>query len=148
MDQPVTTIRGVVRALDGEDAIVEVEQGGCGRCHEKGGCGGQHLTQMLCAGPKTYRVRNPEMLGVGERVTVAIAAGAVRRSANLAYVLPVVAVIGGALSGLQLGGDAGAIIGAAAGLSGAWLIMRREMRPGTGNSDIRPYIVSRIHIPS
>ena len=42
-----TTIRGVVRSLDGENAIVEPDQGGCGRCHEKGGCGGQQLTQIF-----------------------------------------------------------------------------------------------------
>lgn len=148
MEDQVTTIRAVVRAVDGHDAIVEVEQGGCGRCHEKGGCGGQHLTQMLCSSPKTYRVPNPENVAVGENVTVAIAAGAVRRSANLAYGLPIVGLIGGAMLGLQFGGDPGAIAGSAAGLLLACFAVRWKMRPGTGKSDIRPYIVSRVHIPS
>lgn len=148
MEDQVTTIRAVVRALDGDDAIVEVEQGGCGRCHEKGGCGGQHLTQMLCARPKTYRAHNPEKLAVGENVTVAITAGAVRRSANLAYGLPILGVIGGAMLGQQVGSNPGAIMGGLAGLFGAWLFVRWKTRPATGNSDSRPYIVSRVHIPS
>src|SRR6185295_16524789 len=91
------TIRGVVRALDGREAIVEVEQqGGCGRCHEEGGCGGQQLTQMFCSGPKSYRVDNTAGAVVGEAVEVAIAAGALRRSASLAYGLPLLGVVAGA----------------------------------------------------
>lgn len=90
-----TTIRAVVRALDGAHADVEVEQGGCGRCHEKGGCGGQQLTQMFCSGPKTYRVSNTVGAEVGDSVTIAIAAGSVRKTANLAYILPLTATITG-----------------------------------------------------
>lgn len=146
MEKQENTIRAVVRALEAGEVLVEVEQGGCGRCHEKGGCGGQHLTQMLCAGPKTYRVGNPGGVAVGETVTVAIAAGAVRHSANLAYGLPILALIVGAMLGLQVGGDPGAMAGGAAGLIAAWLFARHRMRVGAGNNSIRPYIVSRSHI--
>ncbi|HZX32692.1 MAG TPA: SoxR reducing system RseC family protein [Rhodocyclaceae bacterium] len=145
MEGQISTIRGTVRAVDGQEAVVEVEQGGCGRCHEEGGCGGQHLTQMLCAGKKTYRVDNPCGAVVGDSVTIAIAAGAVRRSANLAYGLPLVAVIVGAVAGMQLGGDPGAMVGGSLGLFAAWLTMRRVSAPGAGNSDVRPYIISRSH---
>lgn len=141
----VATIRGTVRAVHGQEAIVEVEQGGCGRCHEKGGCGGQHLTQMLCAGKRTYRVDNPNGAVVGEFVTIAIAARAVRRSANLAYGLPLVAVIVGAVAGMQLGGDPGAMVGGGLGLFAAWLTMRRVSASRAGNSDVCPYIISRSH---
>jgi len=141
----ISTIRGVVRALDGGEAVVEVEQGGCGRCHEKGGCGGQHLTQMLCAGKKTYRVDNPGGAAVGETVTVAIAAGAVGRSANLAYGLPLLAVIVGAVLGTQVGGNPGAMAGGGAGLLFAWLLVRSRVGPGTGNTEVRPYILPRSH---
>lgn len=143
MGNEVSTIRGVVRAVDGHEAIVEVEQGGCGRCHEKGGCGGQSLSQMLCSGKKTYRVDNSGGAAVGEPVTIAIAAGAVRRSANLAYGLPLVSVIVGAVLGMQAGEDLGAIAGGGVGLAFSWLLVRRKMNSGTGNTEIRPYIVSR-----
>lgn len=141
--EAATTVRAVVRACSGREAVVEVEQGGCGRCHEEGGCGGQHLTQMFCAGARTYRVDNPDGLPVGAPVTVAIAAGAVRHSANLAYGLPVLGLILGAAAGMRLGGDSGAMLGALAGLLAAWAFARLKLRSRAGSLDVRPYIVSR-----
>ena len=88
MNSEPSTVRAIVREINQADALVEVEQGGCGRCHEPGGCGGQQLTQMFCSTPKTYRVANEIGAGVGDRVTIAIAADSVRRTANLAYVQP------------------------------------------------------------
>ena len=109
MDQQASTVSAIIRALDGKEALVEVEAGGCGRCHEKGGCGGQQLTQMFCASPKTYRVNNNLGLGIGDRVTLAIAAGSVRRTANLAYGVPLTATIIGAALGTLLAGDFGGL---------------------------------------
>jgi sigma-E factor negative regulatory protein RseC len=136
-----TTVRAVVRALDSGSALVEVEQGGCGRCHEKGGCGGRSLTQMFCSEPKRYRVANDVDASVGDHVTVAIAAGSVRRSANLAYILPLTATIAGALLGMELGDDQGAMLGAVAGLLLSFIYIAR--RPATGFSESRPHIISR-----
>lgn len=137
-----TTIRAVVRAVDGDEAIVEVVQGGCGRCHEKGGCGGQSLTQMMCSGPRTYRVANAGAQ-VGDTVTVAVPQGTVTRSANLAYVLPLCGLILGALAGMSWGGDPGAIGGGGVGLLAAWAIARWRARAGTGKDAFRPYLINR-----
>ena len=137
------TIRAVVRALDGKEAVVEVEGGGCGRCHEKGGCGGQHLTQMFCNGPKTYRVDNPLQAAVGDRVTVAISSGSVRRTANLAYGAPLLLSILGAVAGTWLADDLGGMLGALAGLLTAFAYIHFRTRGGLGNVSGRPYIVSR-----
>lgn len=143
MDTDQVTIRAVVRALDGEMAMVEVEQGGCGRCHEEGGCGGQQLTQMFCSGPKTYRVANTVGAEIGERVKIAVAPGSISRTANLAYVLPLTVAIAGAALGMQLGGDLGAIVGAGCGLLLAFLYVRFRARQGAGSLAERPYIISR-----
>ena len=137
------TIQAVVRSLSGGEAEVEVEAGGCGRCHEKGGCGGQQLTQMFCSSQKTYRVDNAVGANVGDRVTVVIAAGSVRRTANLAYGVPLTAAILGAVLGSPLGGDLGAISGAAIGLVLALLYVRSRSQESTGNFNERPYIISR-----
>ena len=137
------TVRAVVRALDGDDAIVEVESGGCGRCHEEGGCGGQNLTQMLCGGPKTYRAENRIGAGVGDRVAVAIAAGSIRKSANLAYGVPLFAAILGAAIGSALGGDLLAVLGAALGLAVSVVYIRFRSRDRSGVLAQRPHIVSR-----
>jgi len=144
MNTEQNTVRAIVRELQPGSALVEVEQGGCGRCHEEGGCGGQSLTQMFCSEPKHYRVANDIGAAVGDRVTVAIAAGSVRQSANLGYVLPLTATIGGAVLGMQLGDDPGAMVGGVAGLLLAFFIVRRRMAAGTGFSENRPHIVSRL----
>ena len=142
MIEEPNTIRAVVRALDGEEAIVEVEQGGCGRCHEEGGCGGQQLTQMFCSSPRTYRVGNAGGAQVGDRVTVAIAAGSVRRTANLAYGIPLLACIAGAIVGMMIGGDLWAMAGAFFALVIAVGYVRFQSRESAGNFSERPYIVS------
>jgi len=142
MPEEKNTVRAIVRALDGNEALVEVESGGCGRCHEVGGCGGQHLTQMFCGGAKTYRADNTVGAVVGDRVTVAIASGSVRRTANLAYGVPLVATFAGAALGSSAGGDLGAVLGATAALVLSVLYVRYRSRDTTGNFSERPHIVS------
>lgn len=137
------TIRAIVRKLDGNHAHVEVEQGGCGRCHEAGGCGGQQLTQMFCKGAKTYYVDNAIGAVVGDHVTIAIAAGSVSRTANLAYILPLVATIAGAVLGASLGGNLRAMIGAGIGLIFAFLFVIFRSRSRDGNFTEHPHIISR-----
>lgn len=143
MNEEHSTVQAVVRAVDGGEAVVEVAQGGCGRCHEEGGCGGQNLTQMFCTTPKTYRVANDIGAGVGDGVQIAIGPGSIRKMANLAYGLPLLAAIGGAMLGGTVNGDAGAIWGALAGLALSFAYLRRRSRPVLDNDDLRPHIVSR-----
>jgi sigma-E factor negative regulatory protein RseC len=143
MSTEETTVRATVRKLDGDEALVEVEQGGCGRCHEEGGCGGQQLTQMFCSGPKHYRVANPHGAQIGDQVTVAIASGTVRKTANLAYGLPLTVTIAGAAIGTQISGDVGAMIGALVGVVGAVFYIRHRAQAAGGNLATRPYIISR-----
>jgi sigma-E factor negative regulatory protein RseC len=143
MAESGSTVRAVVLHLDGEIADVEVESGGCGRCHEEGGCGGVLLTQMYCKGPKNYRVDNKVGALIGDRVTVAIAPGSVRQTANLAYGVPLIALIAGAVVGGAIYDDPGAIAGAILGLMGALVYVRFYSTSRTGKFSQRPYIVSR-----
>lgn len=143
MNTEQTTIRGIVHSLEGNNASVEVEQGGCGRCHEEGGCGGQQLTQMFCSGQKTYLVENTIGAAVGDRVTIAIAAGSVRRTANLAYCVPLAATIGGAALGASVGGDLAAVTGAASGLLISFMYVIYRSKSAIGNFAERPHIISR-----
>lgn len=136
-----STIRATVRQVNDAWADVEVAQGGCGRCHEKGGCGGQHLTQMFCSGPRHYQVKI-RGAQLGDEVIVAVSAGNVRRSANMAYGLPLLTLFVGAVLGAQLGQDPGAMLGAALG-------PRYQFCASGKNASARwkflehPYIVSR-----
>ena len=143
MSEVKSTVRAIVRATGSGWANVEVEGGGCGRCHEEGGCGGQNLTQMFCAGPKTYRVEDPLGAQVGERVEIAINAGNVRRSANVAYVFPLLAALVSAIAGHQLSGEPGAIVGLALGLAGGFIYLYLQTRQALGKIAGHPHIVSR-----
>lgn len=131
---------GRVTGLDGDFALVQVEGGGCGRCHEAGGCGGQQLTQMFCSAPRQYRVRNAVGAKPGDRVSILLPAGALGRYATLAYGLPLLGLIAGALLGDSLGGDAGALCGGAVGCCAAFLLMRRHAPERAGKSGTEPHI--------
>ncbi|OQA33944.1 MAG: SoxR reducing system protein RseC [Betaproteobacteria bacterium ADurb.Bin341] len=137
-----TQVRALVRALDDGTALVEVQGGGCGRCHESGGCGGHHLTQVFCGAPRTYCASNPFGAQVGDEVMVGIPARAVFVGATLAYTLPVLALLLGALTGMAFGGDMGAMLGGGLGLVLAWFFVRYKARSGAGNPDFRPQILA------
>lgn len=109
-----------VASIEGDHALVAVAEGGCGRCHEPGGCGGKNLSQMFCASPKEYRVRNDRGAKVGEMVIVVVDEGVLRRSVLVAYGAPLVGLFAGAGLGLAFAGDIGAMAGAGAGLVLAW----------------------------
>lgn len=117
--------KGTITAVDGDFAIVRMDETGCGRCHEHGGCGGNNLGQMFCSTPRTFRVLNPARAGIGDQVQVTIADGAVRRSAVYAYGFPLLALFAGAIGGAALAGEPGAIAGAFVCLLGAWFLLRR-----------------------
>ena len=129
---------GKITAVDGDYAIVRMDETGCGRCHEPGGCGGDTMGRIFCSVPRTFRVLNPEHSAVGERVTIVIAAGAVRRSAARAYGFPLLALFAGAFGGSFLAGEAGAMAGAMAGLLCGWLALRYAGRAPDGRS--QPHI--------
>ena len=131
---------GRVTGLDGDFVLVRVEGGGCGRCHESGGCGGQQLTQMFCSTPRLYRLRNSVGARPGDQVSIILPAGALSRYATLAYGLPLLGLIAGALLGDRLGGDAGGLFGGAAGCLAACLLMKRHAPGRAGKTGAEPHI--------
>lgn len=95
---------------------------------------------MFCSTPRTFRVLNPGNSVVGDCVQVAIADGAVRRSATRAYGIPLVAMLVGAIGGNALAGETGSIIGAFACLYAAWSWLRRAQLRGVPDQRFQPYI--------
>lgn len=112
------TVVAVIRSISGAEAEVEVLEGGCGRCQEPGGCGGQSLTQALC-GRKRYRIGNALGAQVGQLVHLGIDEVQVRTAANRAYLLPLAGLLGGALLGSAFG-TLPSVAGAAVGVALAW----------------------------
>lgn len=141
MQAGINETQAVVTALDGNYALVRTEAGGCGRCHEAGGCGGANISQMLCNNERTWRVLNPHGAKVGELVRVAVADGALSSGAMLIYVLPLSCFIGGALFGVSLFAETGAIVGAGAGLALAWLVVSRRARQRRCDPRFHPHIL-------
>ncbi|MBK1678873.1 SoxR reducing system RseC family protein [Rhodocyclus tenuis] len=134
---------GTIVALDGDFAIVRLDaSGGCGRCHEPGGCGGgANIGRMLCSSEsRDFRALNPECVPVGASIRLAIADGAVRRSAVLAYGIPLVALFAGALAGGALAGEAGSIGGALAGIVAGWFVLRRDRKVSAADPAMQPVI--------
>ncbi len=131
---------GTITALDGAYAMVRMDETGCGRCHEEGGCGGNNLGKMLCNSPQTFRVLNPGNAPLGSRVTVVIAEGAVRRSALLGYGMPLLALFAGTAAGMALAGEVGAIVGAIVGLGLAWLALYFARIRRAPDTRFQPYI--------
>jgi len=137
----MTDAQGTVIALEGDEAVVRMDEAGCGRCHEKGGCGGQNLGRMFCSTSPTYRLHNPGGLRVGDRVQVAVADGAVGRAALLAYALPLLCLFAAAFVGRALAGEGGAIGGAGLGLlAGWWLFRRRQAAYPARHPHTQPHI--------
>lgn len=135
-------VPGKISALDGDYAIVQVEESGCGRCHETGGCGGNNVGRLFCNAPRSFRVLNPGKSAIGDSVKIAIDEGAVRRSAALAYGLPLLLLFIGALGGSVLAGETGAILGSISGLFLSWLVMRLALVRVTRDQRSQPHIRS------
>jgi sigma-E factor negative regulatory protein RseC len=114
--------RVIVVKLEASEAIVEtVQGGGCGLCGSGKSCGSGKLSQLLCVRPRQFRVHNGINARIGEEVQVTVADGVLLRSALTLYGLPLLFLFVGALLGglwvdSTAGHDAGAAMGAAAGL--------------------------------
>lgn len=137
----MTSAWGTIAAVDGEEALVRMDDSGCGRCREPGGCGGNNIAKLLCGTPRTLRAPNPDRHVVGARVRVGVVAGSLRRSAYHAYAFPLLALLVGALAGSAFGGEAGAIGGAIAGLLVGWLGLRRAQSHNARDPRFQPSIL-------
>lgn len=123
---------GVVQALNGDRATVAVAAQGCSGCGKRSACGVGKL-----AGERKFtliEIAARPGLRVGENVTLEIEQGAIHRGALIAYLLPALTLIGGAVTGNQLAGDAGAALGALGGLASglgfaAWRARRAPTVP-------------------
>jgi sigma-E factor negative regulatory protein RseC len=110
----------VVRAEAGRVWVrLTGRQGGCGRCHEPGGCGETRLTDVFRGGARDYVIDDPLGLAPGERVKLVIGAGVPLRAALSSYGLGTVLILlGGALGAflaspawIDLGTGTGAALG-------------------------------------
>ena len=120
-------IRARVAKVENSRAFIRAENG-CGRCHEKGGCGGAKLTQIFCARQKIFPLENTANAKAGEIVEVEIPQKMLNVSATLGYGLPLIAFIFGALIGDYFWGESGAMILSFALLAAVFLSLKITAR--------------------
>lgn len=138
----VTEVWGTVTVVDGQYATIRVDDRGCGRCNEPGGCGGKNIGTLLCGTSRIVQALNSQQHRVGDRVRVSVLDGSLRYSATYAYGFPLLALLAGALLGSALVGEFGAIAGATAGLVVGWLGLRRAQRRSARDPRFQPSIRS------
>ena len=126
--------------------------GGCGRCHETGGCGGVSIAQPLCSKPKTLLVADNIGVRAGDKVLVAIPDVLLSQGITRAYLIPLILLFAGSALGAmvlpdllpmrwQLTSDVGAIAGAGIGLIAAWWQLQRNQK---SRAMVAPRIVRRL----
>ena len=140
--------QGVVTAIEGDFALVEVKNSGCGRCHETGGCGGNSTSQLFCSAPRRFRVINQVGAQLGETVAITVADGAITRSVTILYLLPLSLLILGAILGGVVAGegqrDRFALVGTLIGGAAAWWLVARLLQRSAQRTDFQPKILTRI----
>jgi len=117
---------GIVRAFDGDRALVEVQRRtACGGCASQDGCGTSVIAAWFGRRPSRLWVHALTPMRVGETVVVSLPEAMLLQASLLMYLLPVLGLVGGAalgnlLAGAATGGDlpgiAGGVLGLLAGL--------------------------------
>ncbi len=121
-------------------------QSACGSCHASGGCGTAALAKVW--GGKSTRVRaiSELPLQAGDAVIVGLADGVLLRGALLAYLLPVVLLLAGALLGESAFAGAGeepVILLGALGLGLGFLVVRIRSRRLQKDPRYQPVVLRR-----
>lgn len=93
-----------VVAVEADCAWVQLQpHSPCGHCDPVHGCRSLSIARLFRAQAPTHRVDNPLAAQVGHRVEVALSAQEVLTSAVWVYLLPLCALLGGALLGTRWG---------------------------------------------
>lgn len=108
-----------VIAIHAEIMQVEVDSASaCGQCRSKKNCHGEHSTRV-------FVLPRAPGLQAGDAVNLGLAAHSLERAALLAYGVPALSLVLGALLGSWLGqNDVASMIGSALGLAGSLLAVR------------------------
>jgi len=143
---------GLVVSVQGDLAEVEGQpHSTCGGCAVDGACGTSLLARYL--GPKrlSLQAHNPIGAKPGERVIIGLPESALLEAAVLAYLMPLAALVGGAVAGALIAGLIAPVytevLSAVTGLGGlaaalAWLV--GFIRASSSDGRYRPLILHRL----
>lgn len=140
-------IEAIVTRTDQDHVFVKVNEqpGGCGRCHEEGGCSSGALTQIFRS-RNCREFRLPNNIGArdGDKVMVSLADGVTLKAALAVYMLPVVCILLGAWLGTWLAGPSGsdrlATLGAVTGFIVSMVLVAVYRRRHAANAMAQPVL--------
>ena len=141
-----TMVEGLARVV-GSDAgrlWLEPEQTtGCGHCASAAACGMKNGHERRLAA-RRFSVADDGSLAVGDRVVIGIAEFTLLRASAIAYALPLVGMIGGALVAHAFGGsDAWAAGATALGLGCGLLLARSRASRLRARGELTPRLLRR-----
>lgn len=118
---------GVVERIDGDSAWVRLTeiQGGCGRCHEPGGCGGARIAHAFGRPDSVFRVDVDDAVQVGQPVLLVADEGAALGAAMVSYGASTLLVLLSVGLGTWLVGETGAVAGLLIALTGSVAMIRQ-----------------------
>lgn len=124
---------GVVVRLEGDYAWVRAEGAGaaCGACASKGGCQSAAADSLLDGAlgqpARLLRLANTIQARPGDAVVICVAEGTVLRAVWMAYGVPLLLALAGAMIAVALtGNEVVSVAGMLFGLFGGYFIMRRS----------------------
>ena len=115
----------VARIQDGQTWVISEAPSSCGACAGKG-CGSSVFNRIWHPENQEYVVENGLGAEPGEAVVIGLEDGALLSASASAYIIPLVAVLTGALLGQWISGEPTAALGGLLGLvlSAIWLKKR------------------------
>ena len=139
---------GTVIAVQGDYAQVQTQRrSGCGQCVAQDACGTSLLERFFGRRAVALTALNPVQAVVGERVLVGVSEQGLLRAALAAYLVPILALLAGAMLGDALGGeraDLASTLGAILGLALALLWLRSYSVASARKPERQPLILRRL----
>ena len=119
-------------------------QAGCQRCAEGRGCGGGIFARLLGDRLQEIPVKMTDAVQPDDWVMVGLEPAAVQNAAFLMYGLPLLLLLLGAVLGDAMTGDIGALVGAALGLGGGFLLAHRLVATAGLGERFHPVMLRRL----
>jgi sigma-E factor negative regulatory protein RseC len=143
---------GVVVSVRGETAEVQGQRrGACGGCAVNGACGTSLIARYLGRKRLLLRAHNAIGAAPGDRVVFGLPEGALLEASFAAYLVPLLAMIGGGVVGEYIAGlyfpayvQATSVLGGLAALAAALWWLRRFAGAKSSDDRYRPRILRRV----
>lgn len=144
---------GIIVEVDEHHAWVEAaSSSSCSHCSANQGCGTASLQKWFKRKPNRLRVSKNQDVGLGERVVIGIPEQALVRGSFMIYMVPLLALIAGALIGAQINDGLGwaykdglSILFALVSLVASIAWLKRYMLNESKDSAYQPVILRRSH---